>query len=849
MAPKSTIMDSMKLADLLEEQKVELITLPPSYQNVFQEENLHIKTVISAGEALSPGLAKGLQQKGIKVINAYGPTENTVSAILSESPLHSSGAVTIGKPIGNVRAYILDEHLQPAPIGVTGELYLGGAQLAKGYLNRPELTNDRFITHSFSSITDTRLYRTGDLAYWLPDGNIVFMGRIDEQVKLRGYRIELTEVESILLQAPGVNQAAVLLQQDARNNKHLAGYLVVTGDFDKASVQSFLQARLPDYMLPSSLTILEALPLTPSGKVDKKGLLNMEIDPPQSKSYTAPRNELELQLTNIWQDLLGIEQVSINDNFFELGGDSIITIQVVSRIRKLGYELRPGDIFQYQTVGQLAEIAMDRRQGAIETGEQGMLSGSCGLLPIQQWYFENNDEDISHYNQSVLLEIDKSVSPAILERAVKALVQYHDGLRFVYNKTDAGWEQSYGSHEGTLEIVDITMDTGDLLRDIITFNSDQCQRSLNISKGELVKAMLMVTPSTQSHNRLLIVVHHLAMDGVSWRILLEDLEVLLSESGKNEMPSLGNKSSSYRQWHQALEQYAKTNRLLSQKEYWEQITKERQPLPVDKSFSGHGKMTDKHQCTVKLSSDLTRSLIQEVSQVYHTEINDILLSALARTLTEWCGENRVVIGLEGHGREETIGGVDLSHTIGWFTNLYPVCFAAEPSIEKLIKNVKEQLRRIPDKGIGYGVLKYFHSENVPDKKDPWDIVFNYLGQVDNIIVKSSHLRVAGEPKGSSVGDKISWKNKLEVNSIVADEELILDWSYSNNHYEQETIMALAERYISNLKIIIEHCLDQKRQGRTIYTPADYGLSLEVSHQELDEFLNKEGSQMDDIMQF
>jgi amino acid adenylation domain-containing protein/non-ribosomal peptide synthase protein (TIGR01720 family) len=849
LAPKPVIMDPVQLAALLEEQQIELVTLPPSYQNVFQIENHYVRTVISAGEPLSPGLAQGLIQKGIKVINAYGPTENTVSAILSESPLHDSGIVTIGKPIGNIRAYILDDHLQPVPIGVTAHLYLGGPQLARGYLNQPGLTAERFITHSFISEEHVRLYKTGDLAYWLPDGNIAFMGRIDDQVKLRGYRIELSEVENVLQQAPGVNQAAVVLQEDSRSNKHLAAYLVVNGEFEKEAAQAFLQARLPDYMIPYSLTVMEILPLTPSGKVDKKVLAKMEAGQPLLNTYAAPRNELEQQLADIWKELLGAEQVGIDDNFFELGGDSIITIQVVSRARRLGYELRPGDIFQYQTISELARVIMSQQQAVIDTKEQGLLSGDLGLLPIQQWFLENNDEDISHYNQSILLRIDKDVSPGMLEEAVKVLVQHHDSLRLSYRKTTTFWEQSYCNREGSLEVIDISDMTSGELRDVISAASDHAQASLNIQEGKLVKFLLMLTPPMQHQNRLLIVIHHLGTDGVSWRILLEDLELMLSGNKADEEFVLGSKSSSCRQWSQALEQYGKTNRLLSQRTYWEQVVQGYRPLPVDKPGERYGKTTDKHKHTVKLSPELTRSLVQKVPKTYHTEINDILLGALAKTLTDWCKEEQVVIGLEGHGREEIMAGIDLSRTTGWFTNLYPVCLTAEPSLENLIKHTKEQLRRVPDKGIGYGVLKYLQQERIWNKEDPWDIVFNYLGQVDNIVSKSSRLTVSGEPYGNPVGANISWKNKLEVNGVIVDGELILDWSYSKKHYERETIMELAYEYINNLKAIIEHCLEQDQQGRTIYTPADYGLSSEVSYQELDEFLNKDDSQLDGLMQF
>jgi amino acid adenylation domain-containing protein len=352
LASKETVTDSKQLAILLADRQVELITLPPSYQAVLVEEDVSIKTVVSAGEALLAGLAGSLQQKGIRVINAYGPTENTVCSTLSEWPVSADGLVTIGKPLGNVQAYILDGDRQPVPVGVSGELYLGGAQVARGYLHRPELTEERFIPDPFGP-AGARLYRTGDLARWLPDGNIVYQGRVDDQVKIRGYRIEPGEVEHVLQQAPGVRQCVVVASEDKHGDKRLIGYMTGEG-LDRQAIRSYLRERLPDHLIPSILIPLEQLPLTPNGKIDRKQLRQPDDVLDVRPGYAAPRNPLEEQLAVIWQQLLGVDRVGIYDNFFELGGHSLLAIRMMSAIEKsLQVEISVNTLFLFPNIADL----------------------------------------------------------------------------------------------------------------------------------------------------------------------------------------------------------------------------------------------------------------------------------------------------------------------------------------------------------------------------------------------------------------------------------------------------------------------------------------------------------------
>jgi len=349
---------------------------------------------------------------------------------------------------------------------------------------------------------------------------------------------------------------------------------------------------------------------------------------------------------------------------------------------------------------------------------------------------------------------------------------------------------------------------------------------------------------------LLVVLHHLVVDGVSWRILLEDLEVLLSAIREGREPDLGRKTSSYRQWYEALQRYGGSRRVLLQRSYWEGVVSEYRGLPVDKEYAGDVRMDDRKGYQVGLGREVTQRLLQEAPRVYHTEINDILLCGLAKVLCGWMKSDRVVIGLEGHGRELIWERLDTSRTVGWFTSLHPVLLSIKGGKEAgdRLKGIKEQLRSVPDKGLGYGVLKYMNRAAGLQGKAPWDMVFNYLGQLDNVVGNSSWFSGVPESSGSNVGARYVMEEKLSVVGMVAGGELMMSWTYSTLHYREETIKALAEGHMEELRRLVEHCVERGRKG-TEHTPSDYGLTGEVSYKELDDFLNAEGSEMSNVMDF
>ncbi|SJZ83675.1 non-ribosomal peptide synthase domain TIGR01720/amino acid adenylation domain-containing protein/thioester reductase domain-containing protein [Chitinophaga eiseniae] len=832
---EETLKDAETVKQLL--TRTDMVLCVPSYYRFLLEEGLlqeaALTTVILAGEALEVTLAHRhfREVKKATLYNEYGPTECTVwSSVAQIQP--GDKQITIGKPVANMEVHILDAQQRTLPVGVTGELYISGPQVANGYLHLPAMTAEKFITDAAGN----RLYKTGDTGRWLPDGNIEYLGRIDDQVKIRGYRIELGEIGHALQECEGVKHAVVVAWTDERNNKRLVGYVTTGAGYDKMAVLNRLKEKLPEYMVPSVLVELAQLPLSVNGKVDKKALPAPEAADLQLQEYVAPRNETERQLAAIWQELLALQQVGIYDNFIELGGDSIVSMQVVSRARRLGYELKAKDLFKHQTVAALAQL-LSAVKVESTAGEQGMLTGRSGLLPIQHWYFE---EGPALFTQQLLLEADKKLSPVALEAALHRLVQYHDALRFVYQQDADGWQQSYGTAEPTLHIRDMRRKQKTWQQHIPACVAES-QARLDIHQGILLQATLLQTPAAEAHNRLLLVVHHLAIDGVSWRILLEDLNRLLEQPTATTDVVLGAKGSSCRQWQEALTGYA-NNRGRRQQRYWETVVAKRTPLHTDLPYTGKITVSDIRKETVRLDAAATRRLLQEVSAAYRTEINDILLAALAMTLTAWNKGAGVLVGLEGHGREEITPGIAVNRTVGWFTSQYPVWLEAADGVSagRLIRDIKEQLRQVPDKGIGYGVNKYIGKQASLQGAVPWEVGFNYLGQGDNLSAAQGAVKASLSSLEAGGAPQRTIPEKLTVNSMVSDGELSIEWSYSQLHFHEATIAELAAAYRYHLETLIAHCAERSRQA-PVLSPSDYGLGGAMTNDELDRFLSAKKS--------
>jgi amino acid adenylation domain-containing protein/non-ribosomal peptide synthase protein (TIGR01720 family) len=832
--------DSALFAAYMSEHAVDVLKIVPSHlsallttpepSKIFPREFL-----ILGGEALSYGLVNRIYEHagGCRVINHYGPTETTVGALTYSLDEHrdafgATATAPVGRAIANARAYVLDSRGEPAPVGVAGELYIGGDGVARGYLNKPGQTAERFTPDPFSAEPGARLYKTGDLARYLPGGEIEFVGRADYQVKIRGFRVELGEIEWALREHASVREAVVAAAVDERGHVRLVAYVV--GARGRAvsveELRTHLGEKLPEHMIPGAFVRLDSLPLTPNGKIDRRALPEPEQAAAQSaRAYVAPRDGAEKVLAEIWGQVLGIPRVGAHDNFFELGGDSIISIQIIARANQAGLRLTPKLIFQHQTI---AELAAASESGAPAPAEQGRVVGEVPLTPIQRWFFEQEIPDRHHWNQSLLFEVRESLRPESLARAVERLTEHHDALRLRFKPAGAGWRQfnEHAEQSPVFSRVDLSgLPEGERAR-AVEERAAAVQSSLNLSEGPLWRVVLFDFGGRGS-GRLLVVIHHLAVDGLSWRILLEDLASAYMSLERGESIQLPPKTTSFKDWAEKLAAYAQSDQLGAEADYWlAEADAEVAPLPVDDP-GGDNSTGSAQSVTAELDAEETRALLQEVPAAYRTQINDVLLTALALAFRSWRGVSPLLVELEGHGREEVVEDVTLARTVGWFTTHFPVVLdlGGESDPGRALKAVKERLRLVPWHGIGYGLLRYLRADadlaaRLRQAPRP-EVSFNYLGQLDQSLSDDSPFAPAAESAGPTVGGSSRRPYLLQVVGAISGGRLRLSLSYSPHVHRAAGIEALAESYLASLRALIAHC---RSAGAGGYTPSDFPLA-------------------------
>ncbi|MFJ7313616.1 non-ribosomal peptide synthase/polyketide synthase [Pseudomonas sp. NPDC098747] len=794
-----------------------------------------LRYVVFGGEALEvKSLRPWFERFGDQapqLINMYGITETTVHVTyrpLSMADLQRDASSPIGEPIQDLSWYLLDGDLNPVAKGCIGELYVGRAGLARGYLNRPDLTALRFIADPFAA-DGGRLYRTGDLARYRADGVIEYVGRIDHQVKIRGFRIELGEIEAQLLEQAAVRQAVVLAQPGLSGQQLVAWLVPDDVALLEASpaeqtqwrdnVRAQLKENLPDHMIPAHLLLLAQLPLTGNGKLNRSALPSPDASQAQ-QAYQAPQSELEQRLAAIWQDVLKLPQVGLNDNFFELGGDSIISIQVVSRARQAGIRLNPKDLFQHQTVQRLALVA--QLGGEQSTIDQQAVTGAALLLPIQQQFFEDPIPERHHWNQSVLLKPRQALDAAKVEHVLRALVLHHDALRLSFTAHDGVWQARHRAVEDQQHNLLWQEDVADAVA--LEALGNRAQRSLDLQNGPLLRAVLAtLADGTQ---RLQLVIHHLVVDGVSWRILLEDLQNAYQQLLNDQPLNLPSKTSAFKDWSEHLQSYANSPALQAEQACWQACLSDvSADLPCKRADAGEQNRLAQTVQT-RLSPELTRQLLQEAPAAYRTQVNDLLLTALARVIGRWNGQASTLIQLEGHGREELFDGVDLTRTVGWFTSLFPVRLTAAALPGDSIKQVKEQLRSIPNKGIGFGALRHLGDAQVQDSLRALPtprITFNYLGQFDGSFESDDGALFVPSPDNAGLDQSpdAPLGNWLTLNGQVYGGELSIGWTFSKERFDSAVIEALADDYAQELAALIEHCLTPGVSG---LTPSDFPLA-------------------------
>ncbi|WP_341274856.1 amino acid adenylation domain-containing protein [Clostridium beijerinckii] len=813
--------DPSNIIDEIYKNRITHMNITSSMLNVFlgeiSEKNKYkiksLKYIIQAGEALKlDNIDKAFEKLGdTNLENIYGPTEATIYTICYHVDKNDKFfRIPIGKPVANTEVYILDKFMNMVPIGVVGEMYLSGVCLAKGYLNNEEQTCKSFIENPFE--IGKYMYKTGDLAKWLPDGNIDYIGRVDHQVKIRGFRVEIDEVERSILKIQGIKEVVVLAKENESTN-YLCAYYVGDTEYRHSYIRDEITKSIPSYMVPTYFIKIDSIPVTSNGKVNRRELMKLEGGSTSSIEYKGPENDIERAMVAVWQNVLGIRQIGVQDDFFDLGGDSIKAMQIVSKLKMYNYYIEVKDVFKSLTIRNLSKCV---KYKGIEIDEKEV-TGNVQLAPIQKWFFDANFEKIDHWNQAIMLYRESRFDEKILEKVFKKIIDHHDALRICFKEENSEIiainrdSKIKGYEFNVYDLMNLNINVENEIKNLC----NKVQESMSIERGPLVKVALF---KTNRGDHLLIAIHHLVVDGVSWRIILEDINNLYSSLEKGQEVSLPPKTTSYKMWADEIKNNVNSRVVTSSIEYWKSVENTHvDELPKDKKVTGVyiGKMAKVK--TDFLLEEESQDLLNNVNKAYNTEINDILISALVRSISMLSNSDKVLISLEGHGREEIFNKVDITRTVGWFTAKYPVIFSAgaDNSYSKLIKNTKDTLKRIPNKGVTYGILKYIreNEDSLEFKLKP-EISFNYLGRFREDMNTDTF-----EKSNIDCGELISLDNlnlyNLDFTVINVKNRFEISLIYNSDVFNEETIDKIIKDYKNSLVEIIHHCKNKDDSEITI----------------------------------
>ncbi len=674
------------------------------------------------------------------------------------------------------------------------------------------------------------------IGFGLREGDIQFLDRADQQVKIHGHRVELGEIDSVLSGHPAVQHATTMVRESGGGDQRLATYVVLEDPAEidlqnrngrsrpaqvTEALQTWLRDQLPEHMVPPTITILERFPLTPSGKVDRRAL----PEPDESRGsadYVAPRTMQQKKLAQIWSDVLNVDRVGAGDDFFRLGGDSILSLQLVAAANNAGLQLTPRLVFEHRTLAELAAVVGSRPN---VVAEQGPVVGEVPLTPIQLWFLEQQQPEPDHFNQATMLQLREDVSPQMCEEALAALLAHHDALRLRYAQESGQWRQHIVPPGGDvpLDVVDLSGSlTSEERANRFAQTTERLQASLSLTAGPLLRAALIKCGESEPQ-RLCIAIHHLAVDAVSWRILLEDFQLACQQLRAGNAVRLASKTMSFRDWSHRLHEFVNSETASEQLERWlEMPWPESSEIPCDHPGGANVAGGSQH-VSVELSEADTRRLLQDVPSAYNTQINDVLLTALTLAFEGWTGHRSVLVDLEGHGRDGLPGDADVSRTVGWFTSLFPVVLRVDESDDPAtaLKSVKEQLRAVPPGGLSYGILRFLAGEESAERlaRIPQPQVrFNYLGRFDQLHDERSMFDRADESAGPLTSPRHRRTHLLDITGRVMDGRLHLHWAYSPAVHEPETVERLAKRFVESLRQLIAHCVSKEAGG---FTPSDF----------------------------
>ncbi|MCX4587513.1 non-ribosomal peptide synthetase [Streptomyces sp. NBC_01481] len=862
-------LDVPTLQQVITQQRVTALWLTSSLFNVVADHAPQCLTDVheiwTGGEAVSATSVRRVQNTcpSLTIVDGYGPTETTTFATChpTTNPYTGTHVVPIGRPMANTRTYILDHGLQPVPPGAVGELYIAGAGLARGYLGRPDLTAERFIADPYAPEPGTRMYRTGDLVRHNPDGNLEFTGRADQQIKIRGFRIEPGEIENILTDHPDITQATVTIHQDQPGNTRLIAYVVADTAVTPEDLPEFARRRLPDYMLPSAFVALDRLPLTANGKLDRAALPAPVPAARADLPSREPRTPRERLLGELFAQALGVNRVGPDDDFFALGGDSIVSIRLVSLARSAGVGFAVRDVFEQRTVAGLAEFAEELVMSAPEADDSGI--GMVEPTPIMRW-FDDRGGAIDEFHQAMLLEVPADLGEDRLTAAVQALVDHHDALRLT--RTPGGSDgRSWSLEVGPVGAVSATdlvhrveLGGADVDEALLRGQVKAVAARLSAERGLLLQAVWF-DAGTARPGRLLFLVNHLVVDGVSWRILLPDLIAAWEAVVLSRPPRLEPVGTSLRRWSRLLAAEAQQPARAAEATLWADLLAAADPsLAAGRLDPVRDTVGRARELTLSLPPEVTTPLLTTVPTAFHAGVNDVLLTALALAVAQWRrGHARgrhtaLLVDVEGHGREEIVEGTDLSRTVGWFTSLYPVrvdpgplvweeVVDGGPALGQALKRVKEQLRSLPDRGMGFGLLRHLNPETgqqLAGRAVP-QLGFNYLGRFPSagtpVVPGNPAWRVASETGLLSGADPATaLAHGLEVNSMVRDapDGLWLEavWTWAPDLWPEKHVRVLAEQWFQAIRGLVRH---GGRSGTGGHTPSDFPLT-ELSQHDIEQ---------------
>ncbi|WP_017585751.1 non-ribosomal peptide synthetase [Nocardiopsis ganjiahuensis] len=805
---EDTRVDAEALCAYLNRHRVDYLDTTPSYLNQLVAVGLldrehHPVSVLSVGaEALDTALYERLASAGVRAVhNFYGPTENTVNSTVWR--VREGERPRIGRPVAGTRARVLDTWLRPVPPGVYGELYLSGDSLAAGYDGAPGHTAERFVADPFGS--GGRIYRTGDVVRWTADHELEFLGRNDDQVKIRGFRIELGEVESVVAALPGVLAATVVAREDRPGVRRLVAYVVPdprTGPTGAAQVREGASRYLPDYMVPTAVVLLAALPLNANGKTDRKALPAPDDEAFVTVGYVLPRTPTEEVLARVWTDLLGVEKVGVNDNFFELGGDSILSIQLVSRVRTAGFDATSKDVFLHQTLAALAETldGRGRKEPARGRTEAAPITGEVPPTPVQSWFLDTHPRRPEHFDMSLHCELAPGTEPSLVAEAAARVLAHHDMLRLRAERVDGAWRQHLDAdvHGRAVRILDASAMTEDETERAVHAEALRERPASRLAEGPLFEAVVVDTGERDRH-RVLLAAHHLVVDGVSWRVILEDLTSAYGQLAVGLPVDLGERTTPFPEWARRLAEHTREGGFDADAPAWLAMVENAADLPLDHT-GGANDVASQDVVTAAVPPEDAEALLSWAPGAFRSRIDDVLLAALGRVLADWTGSRRILVEKEGHGREDLFEDLDLSRTVGWFTTIHPALLEIpeEGGWAETVAAVKRGNRSAPA-GIGFGALsRLADGPGARTLRSQPDIPvsFNYLGRFGGAEEGLVRRTLPLPPCDHAPAEKRT--NLLDVTGAVTGGRMEFSWTYSANRHRRSTVEHLAEAFTEAL---------------------------------------------------